>query len=88
VFRCINLANATPEELEHLSQACEVPGEASCKVREMDSESFSSSLDLVRTDLIKIIRGFLLEGEWAAKNIEIEPYKLNIHSTHFIFVLP
>jgi peptide subunit release factor RF-3 len=82
VFRWINLANATPEELEQLTQACEVFDEANCKAGEMDSEFFSSSLDPFRANLIEIIRGYLLEGEESTKNMEIEAYKLNIYSAH------
>jgi hypothetical protein len=88
VFRCINLANATPDELEQLTQACEVFDEANCKAGKMDSEFFSSSLDPYRTDLIKMIRGFLLEGEESTKHIEIEVYKLNIYSAHLISFAP
>jgi hypothetical protein len=88
VFRRINLANATPDELEQLTQACEVFDEAHCKAGKMDSERFSSSLDSFRTGLIKIIRGYLLEGEESTKNIEIEAYKLNIYSAHLIFIRP
>jgi hypothetical protein len=85
LFRCINLANATPDELEQLSQACKVSDVASCNAGKMDSKYFSSSLDLVRTGMIEIIRGFLLEGEESTNNIEIEAYKLDIFSAHAIF---
>jgi hypothetical protein len=54
----------------------------------MDPEYFSSSLDPFRTDLIKIIRDYLLEGEESTKNMEIETYKLNIYSEHLIFIHP
>ena len=84
LFRRINFANATPDELEQLTQACEVFDNAYGKVGRMDRESFSSSLDPFRTDLIKIIRGYLLEGEESAKNMEIKPYKLNTYSAHLI----
>ncbi|KAF8504387.1 hypothetical protein F5888DRAFT_1655292 [Russula emetica] len=78
--RCINFANATPDELGQLTQACEVIDEAYSKAGKMDSEYFSSSLDPFRTDLIKIIRGYLLEGDESRKNMAIETYKLNIYS--------
>lgn len=45
LFRRINFANATPDELKQLTQACEVFDEADCKARNMDSECFSSALD-------------------------------------------
>jgi hypothetical protein len=88
VFRRINFANATPNELEQLTQACEVFDEAYCKAGKMDSECFSSSLDPFRTDLMKIIRDCLLEGEESTKNMDVEAYKLNIYSAHLIFVRP
>ena len=86
VFRYINFAHAAPDELEQLIQACEVFDEGYCKAGKMDPECFSSLLDPLRTDLIKIIRGYLLEGEESTKNMEIETYKLNIYSAHLIFI--
>ena len=86
MFRRINFANATPDELEQLAQACEVFdwGYSQCKAGKMDSECFSSSLDPSRTDLINIIRCYLLEGKESTKSIEIEAYKLNIYSAHLL----
>ncbi len=81
MFRRINFANATPDELEQLTRACDVFGG---KAGKMDSECFSSSLDPIRTDVIKVIRGYLLEGEESTKGIEIEAYKLNIYSGHLL----
>jgi hypothetical protein len=86
VVRYINFAHATPDELEQLTQACEVFDEAYCKAGKMDPECFSSSLDPLRTDLIKTIRWYLLEGEESIKNMEIETYKLNIYSAHLILI--
>jgi len=83
VFRRINFANATPDELEQLTQACGAFDGAHCKGG-MDSERFSSSLDPFRTDLRKIIRGYLLEGEESTKSMEIEPYKLNIYCAYLL----
>ena len=87
--RHINLANATPEKLEQLAQACE-PASFGLKQEldvtyreagEMDSECFSSTLDLSHTDLPNIIRGYLLEGIQSTNNLKTERYKLNIYST-------
>jgi hypothetical protein len=90
VFRRINFANATPDELEQLTQACEVEAfdPAYYKAGKMEPECFSSSLDPFRTDLIKIIRGYLLEGQESTKNVDIEIYKLNTYSAHLIFIRP
>ena len=52
------------------------------KAGKMDSESFASMLDPSHTDLIKIIRGYLLEGFKSTKNIKTELYKLNIYSKY------
>ena len=77
VFRHINFANATPDELEQLTQACQVPNEF--HAGNMDSERFSSLMDPYRTDLIRISCGYLLEGEQSTKGIKIEPHKLSIY---------
>jgi len=76
--RHINLANTTPDELEQLTQACEVFDETDHNAGKMDTECFSSTLDPFRTDLIKIIHGYLLEGEESTKKIKFQPHKLNI----------
>jgi hypothetical protein len=65
-----NLVNATPDELEQLTQACEpasfgmkqedVLDETYRKAGKMDPECFSSMLDPSNTDLMKIVRGYLL----------------------------
>jgi hypothetical protein len=54
----------------------------------MDSECFASMLDPLYADLIKIIRGYLLEGNKATRGIKAELYKLNIYSKYLIFVHP
>jgi hypothetical protein len=82
--------------LEQLTQACEpatfglkqehVLDESYRKAGKMDSECFASTLDPFHTDLIKIIRGYLLEGFRSTRGIKAELYKLNIYSTYLIFV--
>jgi hypothetical protein len=94
--RYINLVNATPDELEQLTQACEpasfgvkqenVLDETYRKADKMDSECFSLALD--NTDLIKIIRGCLLEGLNSKRGIKAELYKLNIYGKYLIFIHP
>ncbi len=96
VYRHINLANATPDELEQLTQACgpvffgvdHEYDETDRKAGKMDSEFFSSTLDPFHTNLIKIIHGCLLEGKESTKHIKLEPYKLYIYGTHLIFIRP
>ena len=58
------------------------------KAGKMDSECFSSTLDPFHTDLIKIIRGYLLEGLESKTGIKAELYKLNIYGKYSIFVHP
>jgi hypothetical protein len=78
--RHINLANATLDEVEQLTQACGSAGK-------MDSECYSPMLDLFHTDLVKIIRDYLLEGTKSKEDIKIEPYELNVYSMHLILIL-
>jgi hypothetical protein len=94
--RYINFANTTPDELEQLAQACEpasfglkqelVLDETYRKARKLDSESFASMLNPSHTDLIKIIRGNLLEGLESTEGIKVELYKLNIYGKCLNFV--
>jgi hypothetical protein len=82
--------------LEQLSQACEpasfgkkhedVFDETYRKAGKMDSECFSPTLDPFHTNVMKIIRGYLLEGTQSTENIKIELYKLNIYGTHLICI--
>jgi hypothetical protein len=84
--------------LEQLSQACEpasfgvkqepVLDETYRKAGKMDKECFASMLDPFHTDLIKIIRGYLLEGFKSTTGMKAELYKLNIYSKYLIFVHP
>jgi hypothetical protein len=97
-YRYINFANATPDELEQLTQACEpasfgvnkddVLDETYRKAGKLDTECFAPLLDPVRTDLSKIIRGYLLEGTQSTKEIKIELYKLNVYGMNSTFVFP
>ncbi|KAH9986917.1 hypothetical protein BJV74DRAFT_752048, partial [Russula compacta] len=48
------------------------------KAGKMDSECLALLLDLVQTDLIKIIRGYLLEGTQPTDNMKTELYDLNV----------
>jgi hypothetical protein len=60
------------------------------KAGKMDSDYFSSKLDLSHTDLMNIIRGYFLEGTQSTNNVKTELYKLNVYSTllfHFYLYL-
>lgn len=52
----------------------------------MDSECFSPMLDPFHTELVKIIRDYLLEGTESKEVIKTEPYELNVYSMLLIFV--
>jgi hypothetical protein len=56
------------------------------KAGKMDSKSFSLMLDPFHTDLIKIIRGYLLEGTHSTEGIKTELYKLNVYGTHLSII--
>ena len=58
------------------------------KAGNLDSEFFAPLLDPVRTDLLKIIRGYLLEGTQSMNNIKVELYKLNVYGMHPTFISP
>ncbi|KAI0275962.1 hypothetical protein BGY98DRAFT_1080774 [Russula aff. rugulosa BPL654] len=87
--RHINFSDATPDELEQLTQACEpassgvrqehVLDESYHKVGKMDFGCFASTLDPIHTDLMNIIRNYLLEGVPSIRNIKVELYKLNVY---------
>lgn len=95
LVRHINLANATLDELEQLAQACEtasfgvdkkdVLDETYRKAGKMDSDQFSPIRDPAQTDLIRIIRSYLLEGTKSTKIVKAELYKLNMYGEHIPF---
>ncbi len=93
-YRHINLANATFDELEQLTQACEptyfdvIKKAKTKKVKmngpgKMDSGSFSPLLVPVQTNLMKIIRDYHFEGDKSRQTLKIELRELNVYSTHF-----
>jgi hypothetical protein len=87
--RYIDFANTTFSQLEQLVKACEpapfglndkdVLDETYRKAGKMDSELFSTPLVPEHTDLIKVLRGHLLEGPDSIRKLKIEPYKLNVY---------
>ena len=84
--------------MEELTQACDpasfgvnekdVLDETYRKAGKIDPERFASNLDPVQTDLMKIIRGHLLEGTQSTKHIIAKLHKLNVYSMHVIFIRP
>lgn len=54
------------------------------KAGKMDSEKFAPMLDLSQTDIMKIVRGYLLEGTQSTLGIKAELYKLNVYGAHLI----
>jgi hypothetical protein len=95
-YRHVNLANATHDELEQLTQACDpapfglegkdVLDETYRKAAKMNPDRFASPLHPSQTDLIEIIRDYLLEGTQSSGYVVAELHKLNVYSTHPIFV--
>ncbi|KAI0246402.1 hypothetical protein BJV78DRAFT_1255310 [Lactifluus subvellereus] len=50
------------------------------KARKMDTNRFSTPLVPDHTDLIKIVRDYLLEGTDSTRKIKVELYKLNVYN--------
>jgi hypothetical protein len=88
--------DTTPQEIEQLAQACqpatfglnkaEVMDETCRKAGKMDTDRFFTPLTLDHTDLIKIVRNYLLEGTDSSRQIKVEPYKLNVYSMPLIHI--
>jgi len=87
--RYVDFANTSFGELEQLAQVCEpasfgindkdVLDETYRKARKMDSELFSTPLVPEQTDLVKVLRGHLLEGTDSTRKLKVELYKLNVY---------
>ena len=88
-YRYIDFANSTFSQLEQLVQACEpapfglndkdVLDETYRKAGKMDSELFATPLVPEHTDLVRVLRGHLLEGTDSTRKLKIELYKLNVY---------
>ena len=52
----------------------------------MDTDRFFTPLTLDHTDLIKIVRNYLLEGTDSSRQIKVELYKLNVYSMRLIHI--
>ncbi|KAI0262429.1 hypothetical protein BC834DRAFT_387863 [Gloeopeniophorella convolvens] len=93
--RHIDFASATPEGLGYLTQACEratfginkedVMDESYRKAGKIDAEHFSTPLVPDHTDLVDIVRGYLLEGAESTRAIKFELYKLNVYDKGSFF---
>src|SRR5216684_8752342 len=87
--RYVDFANTSFGDLEQLAQVCEpasfgindkdVLDETYRKARKMDSERFSTPLVPEQTDLVKVLRGHLLEGTDSTRKLKVELYKLNVY---------
>ena len=87
--RVINLIQASGEQLEALMHACEpasfgrdgedVMDESYRKAGKLDASSFATPIVPERTDLVRIVYDFLLEGEDNETTMEMEMYKLNVY---------
>ena len=90
--RYVDFANTSFGELEQLAQVCEpasfgindkdVLDETYRKAGKMDSELFSTPLASEHTDLVKVLRGHLLEGTDSTRKLKIELYKLNVYGMY------
>ncbi|TFY64815.1 hypothetical protein EVG20_g5823 [Dentipellis fragilis] len=92
---CIDLAHASEEDLQILTNACDratfglnkedVLDESYRKAGKLDSSSFSTSIVPERTSLIDLVRAGLLEGMDATRPIKVELYKLNVYDEGSFF---
>src|SRR5258708_15014219 len=87
--RYVDFANTSFGELEQLAQVCEpasfgindkdVLDETYRKAGKMDSELFSTPLASEHTDLVKVLRGHLLEATDSTRKLNIKLYKPNAY---------
>jgi hypothetical protein len=94
--RHINFVDATPQEIEQLAQICqpatfglnkaEVMDETYRKAGKMDTDCCATPLTPDHTDLVKIVRNYLLEGTDSSRQIKVELYKLNVYSMRLIHI--
>ena len=56
------------------------------KARKMDTEHFTTPIVPYHTDLIKIVRNYLLEGADSTREIKVELYKLNVYSMRLFHI--
>ncbi|KAH9968341.1 hypothetical protein BGW80DRAFT_1209075, partial [Lactifluus volemus] len=89
--RHINFANAAPEELERLIQEFE-PASVGCSKDEVmdeaqktENESFFPFLVPDHTDLIKIVRNYLLEGTDSNRRIRVDLHEFNVNNKGSFF---
>ncbi|KAI0061742.1 hypothetical protein BV25DRAFT_1805391 [Artomyces pyxidatus] len=93
--RRINLANASPQELDDLAGACQPAGfglnhenvydETYRKAGKMDTDTFSTPFVPERTTLVDTLRSDLLEGLQSSNQIIFELYKLNVYGKGSFF---
>jgi hypothetical protein len=98
VFRFIDFASATPEDLDLLTTACDpatfgrgkedVYDESYRKAVKMDTSNFSIQFDPGASGLIQIIEDQLLQGETEKMHIKAELYKLNVYGNIYPPHLP
>jgi hypothetical protein len=94
--RHVDLANATPNDLEELAQACQSPSlrvveqgatnELHCNVRKMDPECFAPRLAPEQTSLVKLIGDYLFELEGTQPKIKTELRELNVYSAYLTVI--
>ena len=83
----INLANATPEELGKLADACqpikfdvdEVHDASDCGAGEIHFGNFATLLDVANIGLVDIVQREMLNRSDKRKIINAEAYKLNVY---------
>lgn len=87
--RCLNLASASPEELQLLSETCDkasfglnnedVHDESYRKAGKLDAQDFAIPFNAVQAGLLDVISTELFEGEGQTPPLRAELYKLNVY---------
>ncbi|VDB85598.1 unnamed protein product [Peniophora sp. CBMAI 1063] len=95
VVRSIKTLEASDEDLERLTNACDeatfgrgdedVLDKAYRTAGKLDATHFSTPLVPERSELAKIVNDFMLEGKYHKREVEMELYKLNIYGKGSFF---
>ncbi|XP_055353958.1 uncharacterized protein LOC129599674 [Paramacrobiotus metropolitanus] len=93
--RQLSLHNASTDELEHLSRACDpakfgrnteaVLDESYRRAGKLDVDVFATKFDAERSGLLGRIKSDLLSGEEHNRHVEAELYKLNVYGKDGFF---
>lgn len=97
IYRRIDLANATEDQLVHLSQICaaatfgrnheDVLDETYRKARKLDRCDFACHYDPIQSGLVRVACGDILAAKDGSRPVRAELYKLNIYGSYYYCTL-